>query len=187
MMGAPEFQRGAWPDLILPKLARVLRHGNGSSTQNGGQQYWLLSLYSPSRDDRVEWSEGDYQLIIRGGYVENSTASRAQKKAARLIAEGSVIAAASEPRGVAVDVAPEGFTHAVYRSGIALALKLPIGPQNEPSIVEDPSAIEEIEPIPCEEPAPALPLAESVLESSIPEDSIEDRGGSQREESSDEI
>jgi CRISPR type III-A-associated RAMP protein Csm4 len=182
-MEAPGFQRGAWPDVILPKLARVSRQGNASSTQNGAPQYWFLSLYSPSLDDSVEWSEGDYQLTIRGGYVENSTASRARKKAARLITEGSVVAAASEPRGAAVDVAPEGFAHAVYRSGIALVLKLPVvEPQSEPSVVEEPSAIEEIEPAPCEEPVPALPP-----EDSVPENSMEARGEPEGEKPGDEI
>jgi hypothetical protein len=42
-----------------------------------------------------------------------------------MISEGSVLAARSEPTGVAVDVAPDGFAHPVYRSGLALALKLP--------------------------------------------------------------
>jgi CRISPR type III-A-associated RAMP protein Csm4 len=179
-MGAPEFQRGPWPDVILPKLARALRQRNGNSTQNGAQQYWFLSLYSPSPDDRIMWSEGSYQLTMRGGYVENSTASGMQKKAARLITEGSVIAAGAEPRGVAVDVAPAGFGHAVYRSGIALALNLPaIEPQSEPSMIEEPTAMEEIQPVPCEQPAPTSTPEYSGPEGSIPEDSVEDRGESE--------
>ncbi|MBV8808411.1 MAG: hypothetical protein JO033_07015 [Acidobacteriaceae bacterium] len=164
-MGAPQFQRGPWPDVILPKLARLSRQANGDSAQNGSSRYWFLSLYSPSPEDRVEWNEGDYQLTVRGGYVENATVSRTRKKAARLITEGSVLAAESEPKGIAVNVAPDGVDHAVYRSGIALALKLPvIEPQDEPSIIEEPpGAAGEIEPVPCDQPAPVL-APESVSE-----------------------
>jgi len=64
-----------------------------------------------------------------------------------------------------VNVAPDGVDHAVYRSGIALALKLPvIEPQDEPSIIEEPpGAAGEIEPVPCDQPAPVL-APESVSE-----------------------
>jgi len=69
-----------------------------------------------------------------------------------MISEGSVLAARSEPTGVAVDVAPDGFAHPVYRSGIALAMKLPVlnrltleGPVEVP--------VEDFKQRPCEEPA----------------------------------
>ena len=42
-----------------------------------------------------------------------------------MVEEGSVISSAVQPRGTAVDVAPDGFAHAVFRSGVALSLKLP--------------------------------------------------------------
>jgi hypothetical protein len=71
-----------------------------------------------------------------------------------MISEGSVIAARAEPTGTAVDVAPDGFPHPVYRSGFALALKLPAfnghaleGPVETP--VE-----EDFEQRPCKEPEP---------------------------------
>ena len=41
-----------------------------------------------------------------------------------MIEEGSVLFAASL-RGRAVDVAPDGFSHPVYRAGFALAIRVP--------------------------------------------------------------
>jgi CRISPR type III-A-associated RAMP protein Csm4 len=92
--------------------------------RNGAGAWWLLSLYSPHEQDSVDWSRGDYVAETRGGWVESS-AGHGRKKQARFIAEGSVIAAPSL-RGRAVDVAPEGFPHPVYRSGFAFALPMPL-------------------------------------------------------------
>jgi len=91
---------------------------------NGAGAWWLLSLYSPHEQDAVDWSRGDYLAETRGGWVESS-AGHGRKKQARFIAEGSVIAAPSL-RGRVVDVAPEGFPHPVYRSGVAFALPMPL-------------------------------------------------------------
>lgn len=114
---APEFQRGTWPGLLFPKLARNIARRNGSHNGNdAGSQFWMLSLYSPAAGDRNDWSAGSYELILRAGVGT---------KALRMVAEGSVIASQTEPSGQAVDVAPEGFAHPVYRSGLALALELP--------------------------------------------------------------
>ncbi len=90
-----------------------------AAPQNSGA-WWLLSLFSPHETDAVDWSRGDYAAETRGGWVE-SVAGSARKKQARFLTEGSVLAAPSL-RGRAVDVAPEGFPHPVYRSGFALAL-----------------------------------------------------------------
>jgi hypothetical protein len=50
-----------------------------------------------------------------------------------MVEEGCVLAAATEPVGAAVDVAPDGFAHPVYRSGFALPVRLPvIEPHLEP-------------------------------------------------------
>jgi hypothetical protein len=90
---------------------------NGSDNAgNAASQFWLLSLYSPATGDRNDWTAGNYQLTLRAG---------TGTKALRMVAEGSVIAAQNEPSGQAVDIAPEGFAHPVYRSGLALALELP--------------------------------------------------------------
>ena len=42
-----------------------------------------------------------------------------------MVAEGSVLYAASEPRGAAADVAPDGFAHPVFRAGFAVSIPLP--------------------------------------------------------------
>ena len=42
-----------------------------------------------------------------------------------MVAEGSVLSARREPVGAAVNVAPDGFAHPVYRAGFSLSLKLP--------------------------------------------------------------
>ena len=42
-----------------------------------------------------------------------------------MVAEGSVLVAAQQPRGMVRDVAPEGFPHPVYRSGFALTIPIP--------------------------------------------------------------
>ncbi|HSU60819.1 MAG TPA: hypothetical protein VLI55_16015 [Bryobacteraceae bacterium] len=152
---APEFQYGRWPDLLFPRLTRTLGNRNGSSNGHGGSEFWLLSLYSPASADQIDWTSGDYSLAVRAG---------AETKALRMIAEGSVVAARSAPVGMAVDIAPEGFAHPIYRSGLALALELPtieaVGPAAEitepengcPPQTETPQA----EPQPTE-PQPAEP------------------------------
>jgi CRISPR type III-A-associated RAMP protein Csm4 len=148
---APEFQKGAWPGLLLPKTGRAQRNGSNGDTP-AASLYWLLSLYSPSAADTVDWSGGDYRLVLRSGRVESSAASGALKKQARMISEGAVLSAGAEPFGVAVDVAPEGFAHPVYRSGLALALLFPpprVAEKDKP--VEEPVTEEEtVEPLVAE-------------------------------------
>lgn len=152
---APEFQHGSWPALLMPKLAR--QNGRPSSSRNGENSlYWLLSLYSPAAADAIDWTAGDYKLVVRGGYIESAAASNAIKKSARMVSEGSVLASEAEPVGAALNVAPDGFTHPVYRSGFAVALPLPqLGAALE-APVEPPADKEalEMEPGPCDEPAP---------------------------------
>ncbi len=170
---APEFQHGSWPALLMPKLAR--QNGRPSSNGNGEGEtslYWILSLYSPSASDAIDWTAGDYKLLVRGGHIEGAAASNAVKKSVRMIAEGSVLAGHAEPVGAAPDVAPEGFAHRVFRSGLAVALKLPaIGSALE-GPVETPADKEALqtEERPCEEPTPAAETgpAEPVLEERKP-------------------
>ncbi len=150
---SPEFRRGTWPNVILPKLGRNLGNGNGGSEAS---LYWLLSLYSPSSSDVIDWTGGDYRLTVRGGRV---AATGSLKKNARMIAEGSVLAAREEPGGTAVDVAPEGSAHPVYRSGFALALKLPVAKAaSDLAPVEIPTDEEALEPRPCDEPLDTPPI-----------------------------
>jgi CRISPR type III-A-associated RAMP protein Csm4 len=182
---AAEFQAGLWPGLLLPKLGRFLR--NSQEQEVNSALYWLLSLYSPAASDKIDWAGGDYSLTLRGGRVEsNSGQGGGVKKNVRMVNEGCVLASAAEPVGSAVDVAPDGFAHPVYRSGLALALRLPVveirpqeqrpveEPATEEAVIQDlPLAEEAAEPeapvepevpaepeIPVEEPGPPPPPQE---------------------------
>ena len=139
-----DFQSGSWPAILLPKLGRFLRNAPPAELENGaGALYWLLSLYSPAAVDKVDWTGGNYSLALRGGRVESHSGRGATKKNVRMVSEGCVLAAGDEPVGVAVDVAPDGFAHPVYRSGLALALRLPVVEvQQKP--VEEPSTEEAV-------------------------------------------
>lgn len=88
--------------------------------------WWMLSLFHPASSDAVDWQRGSYSLTTRGGRVENTGDA---KKPTRMVAEGSVIVAPSEPRGAATDVAPGDFPHPVYRAGFALAIPIPLTPR----------------------------------------------------------
>ena len=89
----------------------------------------MLSLFHPASGDTVDWRRGDYAVATRGGRVESDSGWGDAKRATRMIAEGSVLASSLEPRGAALDVAPEGFPHPVYRWGRALALPVPLKPE----------------------------------------------------------
>jgi CRISPR type III-A-associated RAMP protein Csm4 len=149
-----EFQAGAWPALLLPKVGRAQRNGAETASEAATSLYWMLSLYTPSSTDKIDWTGGDYRLTVRSGRVDSAAASGAVKKTVRMVTEGAVLTAAAEPLGAAVDVAPDGFGHAVYRSGLALALKLPPAQISveEERPVEEPAAVEAIEPPPSDEP-----------------------------------
>jgi len=132
----PEFQSGTWPGLLLPKTGRLER----DNPANGGATslYWLLSLYFPAQNDTIDWSAGDYRLTVRSGRTESAAQSGTLKKSVRMVEEGCVLAAATQPVGTAVDVAPDGFPHAVYRSGLALTVRLPaIEPHLETAPAEE--------------------------------------------------
>ncbi len=155
----PEFQKGAWPSLLVPKLGRLNSNGSAIADEAGeNSRFWLLSLYSPSQTDRVDWGTGAYELTTRSGHIESNFGPNAKKKAVRMIGEGSVLVAEREPCGTAVNVAPDGFEHPVYRSGLALTLKLPtFVPQTEDidaelRPAEEPYTEEAIIEHPCEEP-----------------------------------
>jgi hypothetical protein len=81
-------------------------------------------LFAPAPTDAVDWKRGNYAVLSRGGRVESPAGSGELKKQVHMVAEGSVLFAAPSPRGVATDVAPEGFAHPVYRAGFAVAIPL---------------------------------------------------------------
>jgi CRISPR type III-A-associated RAMP protein Csm4 len=89
------------------------------------QAHWLLSLFTPASTDSIDWARGNYTVVIRGGRIEAPTRSGDLKRHLQMVAEGSVLYAASAPRGAAPDVAPEGFAHPVFRAGFAVSIPLP--------------------------------------------------------------
>ena len=89
------------------------------------RSHWLLSLFTPAPDDSVDWRRGNYVVLARSGRVDSPAGSGELKKEIQMVAEGSVLCAASPPRGSAADVAPDGFAHPVFRAGFALSIPLP--------------------------------------------------------------
>jgi CRISPR type III-A-associated RAMP protein Csm4 len=162
----PQFQAGSWPGILLPRLGR---RSNGSApatdASEGKPRYWLLSLFSPAASDDVDWRSGEYTLAVRGGRVESKKNTGVIKKSVRMVTEGSVILAADDPVGAALNVAPDDFEHPVFRSGIALALELPvIVPQTlestvDTSVVETPA----VETPAVETPAVEVAAAETEI------------------------
>jgi CRISPR type III-A-associated RAMP protein Csm4 len=88
--------------------------------------WWLLSVFSPSEQDRVDWSRGNYSVMPRGGRIESASGWGVEKRSSRVVTEGSVLISQGRPRGTAVNVAPEGFRHPVYRYGYALSISIPL-------------------------------------------------------------
>jgi CRISPR type III-A-associated RAMP protein Csm4 len=88
-------------------------------------QHWLLSLFAPASEDAIDWTRGSYSVLARSGRVESPVRQGELKKQLNMIAEGSVLIAATAPQGSSPDVAPDGFPHPVYRAGFALTIPLP--------------------------------------------------------------
>jgi hypothetical protein len=108
----PEFRTVEMPEFLL-----------GDVTVDGGESgWWLLSLFSPSDSDAVDWGRGNYASTVRSGRVQDSGDL---KPAARMVSEGSVLLSGAPPAGTARNVAPAEHAHPVYRSGIALAVQIP--------------------------------------------------------------
>jgi CRISPR type III-A-associated RAMP protein Csm4 len=89
------------------------------------QAHWLLSLYTPAKNDEVDWKRGNYATVLRTGRIESSARWGEPKQPTTMIAEGSVLLASNELRGAASNVAPEGFPHPVYRAGFAVTVPIP--------------------------------------------------------------
>ncbi len=163
----PEFRSGKWPSLLTPNLHRFARsQGNDAAAHGEPSLFWLLSLYSPSPSDAVDWSAGDYSLVVRGGRTQSFSGTGALKKNVRMVAEGSVLSLHHEPVGTAVDVASEGFAHPVYRLGFSLSLKLPtvkelteLGPVETTPPDGSLEAEKEAAEVERDTPAPTLPEA----------------------------
>jgi CRISPR type III-A-associated RAMP protein Csm4 len=125
----PEFTEGTLPEMILaggaPPSPEAAAELESAATPNGVRPQWLLSLFSPAPADSVDWERGNYSVVERCGRVESPAGWGGLKKHINMVAEGSVLYAASSLRGAAPDVAPEGFAHPVFRAGFAVAIPLP--------------------------------------------------------------
>jgi hypothetical protein len=92
-----------------------------------------------------------------------------------MVEEGAVLVAGSL-RGRAVDVAPDGFAHPVYRSGLALAVPVQVvtEPQGKKKTLRElvPAASEETTvPItPILDPDPIAPTPEPIEDPNVPLD-----------------
>ena len=87
--------------------------------------YWLLSVFNPSPSDAIDWQQGAYSCVTRGGRIESPAGWGIAKRMLRMVAEGSVVLCRGNLDGRAVDVAPEGFPHPVYQAGFAVAVPVP--------------------------------------------------------------
>ncbi len=115
---APQFSEGTLPELVL--------EGYTETPDISVDAWWLLSVFSPGEQEPIDWNRGNYFIVVRGGRVESAAGWGALKRATRMLAEGSVVVSPRPPIGTAADVAPEGFSHPVYRFGFALALPIPV-------------------------------------------------------------
>ncbi len=115
------------------------------SITTSGEAWWLLSLYHPASGDPIDWKRGNYAVTTRSGRAESGgdSAGNSVKRSTRMITEGSVLVAPSEPLGSITDVAPEGFPHPVYRAGYALAIPIPL----RPPVVREAQKEASIEPV----------------------------------------
>ena len=96
------------------------------SKQPRSKRYWLLSLYTPSANDAVDWKRGSYSTVSRGGRIESSARWGEPKSPTLMIAEGSVLLAVERiARRGAATWRPAGFPHPVYRAGFAVAVPIP--------------------------------------------------------------
>jgi CRISPR type III-A-associated RAMP protein Csm4 len=116
----PEFREGELTELLF-----------GKTFEATSSSHWLLSLFRPAEQDQVEWQRGAYQLVSRSGRVESPAAWSGwvewgvEKASSALVSEGSVLVSRAPLTGSALDVAPAGFPHPVFRAGFALAVPIP--------------------------------------------------------------
>ncbi len=156
---APEFE--TLPGALTAEPSEVEQHETG---------HWLLSLYAPAETDSVDWSRGAYGLLRRSGRTDSQGDLKVESA---MVEEGSVIIAEQAPTGFARNIAPDGYSHAVYRSGFAFsvpvlvrmpdyaAVQRTVEAEREPEPIEDaiaepeppePSEVFEVETDPATEP-----------------------------------
>jgi CRISPR type III-A-associated RAMP protein Csm4 len=122
----PDFTVGTLPELLLPPIPPPPPPAEGEAPVVMETAYWMLSLFSPSPSESIDWQRGQYSVLTRGGRIESRERYGELKKPVRMVAEGSVLYAAVPPTGALPNVAPEGFPHAVYRNGYAFSIPISI-------------------------------------------------------------
>ena len=162
--------RSEMPEIVDGSLASLLWRSRENNALDTDPAYWLLSLFHPAADESVDWQKGQYSLTTRGGRVESAAGWGEQKKLTRMVTEGSVLVAASEPRGTAPNVAPEQFPHPVYRAGFALCVpirRVPVVIQGVTQSVT-PSVSKIVDPVVIPVAAPVVePVVERVVAPSV--------------------
>jgi CRISPR/Cas system CSM-associated protein Csm4 (group 5 of RAMP superfamily) len=124
-VASPVEAAGASAEIPEPEPAPQSRDREGAVSTPAQLQHWLLSLFAPASEDAIDWTKGSYSVLARSGRVESPIRQGELKKQLNMIAEGSVLIAATAPQGSSPDVAPDGFPHPVYRAGFALTIPLP--------------------------------------------------------------
>jgi CRISPR type III-A-associated RAMP protein Csm4 len=123
---APQLEDGVLPDLLVPPRQEAVSPGPIESEAPAGTcAWWLLSLFVPSENDRVDWKRGRYDLLARSGRVESPAGWGIEKKQLKMVSEGSVLEAEGALSGCVTDVAPDAFPHPVHKAGFALAVAIP--------------------------------------------------------------
>jgi CRISPR/Cas system CSM-associated protein Csm4 (group 5 of RAMP superfamily) len=108
------------PEFFDGDLKGMVPSARWDDAVEGERAWWLLSLFTPSEQDAVDWRRGNYGAVTRAGRM----ATGQLKHSGTMVEEGSVLVCPEEPRGNARNVAPEGAAHAVYRAGFAVAIPI---------------------------------------------------------------
>ena len=107
-------------------LGRMLT-GTASTDASGDRDeraWWLLSLFSPSEQDSVDWKRGFYSVCVRSGRVMTQASTAEIKPGMQMVAEGSVLLSGTPLAGAARSMSVPNVDHPVLRSGIALAIPI---------------------------------------------------------------
>lgn len=177
----PQFQEVELPAFLV---------GTDMAPEGDQAGYWMLSLFQAGSADTVDWTRGDYSLAIRQGRTVNG----GLKRPSRMVEEGSVLFASSEPAGVVEDVSPSDSPHPVFRNGLALTVRVPVkalgmkyrpalstaapadeAQKAEEPVVEEPSVDETPMPVPPVEEPPfeTPPAGEPPVETPPSEEPVE--------------
>ncbi|MCS7025593.1 MAG: hypothetical protein NZV14_12405 [Bryobacteraceae bacterium] len=122
----PEFLENAFADLpAVSNDSPVSETETPEADASTEHAYWLLSLFSPSKQDQIDWTRGSYSVVTRSGVTASRPRPGQIKQSLQMVVEGSVLFAAKPLKGAVTNVVPEDFPHPVYRSGYAIAVLIP--------------------------------------------------------------